>query len=188
MRRRSLVVIAAVVMVPCPAFAHTVGGDSGVSFEIELMILGALLVAGALAYRARASGNAIVSGVLLGLGAALVAASFITPGTGDGNTPPPVSAAVVRVVRPNEGATVPARVPVTIEARVSGGDLASDPSSTEGGHLHVFVDGALQEMLYSASTEVTLSRGRHTIIVEYTDSQHRSFDPPIFDSVKVSAK
>jgi hypothetical protein len=187
-RRVSLVVIAAVLIIPRPALAHTVGGESGVRFEIELMLLGGVLVAGGIAYRVRDSAKSIVSGVLLGLGGALVAASFIVPGSGDGNAPAPATNAIVNVVRPDPAATVAARAPVIVEAEVTGGEVASDPSATNAGHLHVFVDGVLQEMLYSASTEVKLSRGKHTITVEYTDSQHRSFNPPIADSIEVTAK
>lgn len=174
-------------MVPRPALAHTVGGDSGVNFEIELLALGAVLVAGALAYRARTSANPIASSLVIGLGAALVVTSFIVPGNGDANAPAPATDAIVSVVRPKPGAKVPAREPIMVEAALTGGEIADDPLTAEGGHLHVFVDGVLQEMVFSTSTEVKLTPGRHTITVEYTDPQHRSFDPPVSDSIEVIA-
>jgi hypothetical protein len=150
-------------------------------------VVGAVLIAGALAYRARRSANAVVSGLVIGLGAALVVTSFIVPGNGDANAPAPATDAIVRVVSPQPGANVPAREPIRVEATVTGGEIADDPLTTEGGHLHVFVDDVLQGIVFSTATEVRLTPGRHTITVEYTDPQHRSYDPPVADSIEVIA-
>jgi hypothetical protein len=89
---------------------------------------------------------------------------------------------------PVDGATVKAGERIDFEATVVGGELAESAQATEGGHLHIFVDGQLQEMLYANATQVELEPGTHTITVEYTDAQHLSFDPPVETSVEVTAE
>ena len=55
------------------------------------------------------------------------------------------------------------------------------------GHLHLYVDGKLQQMPYSTRTEVTLPPGPHELRVEYVDSRHVSFNPEVSWTVYVTA-
>jgi hypothetical protein len=64
------------------------------------------------------------------------------------------------------------------------GHLAQD---TEGGHLHLYVDRKLQQMPYSNEATVTVEAGRHELTVEYVDARHVSYNPPIDDTVVVTA-
>lgn len=59
--------------------------------------------------------------------------------------------------------------------------------SQAGGHLHLYVDGQLQQMPYGVKTEVTLDPGEHAIVVEYVDFQHLSFEPRVEKVVRVTA-
>lgn len=186
MRRTRMVglVVVALTAIPVPAHAHGLGGSSG--FEIGLILLGLLLLGGALGYRARAGSNKTLAGVFVGLGGLLIVGSMLVP-RGDEHGAP-AGDVVVRILRPQDGAAVPVGEPVRIETQVTGADVARSASASDGGHLHIFVDGELQEMVFAAGTEVTLTRGAHTITVEYTNSQHLSFDPPIEESVEVIAR
>lgn len=94
----------------------------------------------------------------------------------------------IKIVTPTDGETVPAGKPVTIEAEVIGADVAESQNASDAGHLHIFVDGDLQEMLYATATEVELESGPHTITVEYTDAQHLSLDDPVKESIEVVAE
>ncbi len=182
---RWMLTIAAVVVavVPAPARAHTVGGDGG--FELEFLLLGAVVTISALIYRAVRDAKPLLMRAWIGLGIALVAVSFVIPRVGGEAS---ASDAAVQIVAPKAGATLPAGKRVLIEARVKNAEVARNPASSEGGHLHVFVDGELQEMVYATATEVKLEPGRHTISVEYTDARHVSFDPRILDSIQVTAE
>ena len=93
----------------------------------------------------------------------------------------------VSIESPQAGDVVPAGEPIVVGTDLSGADLGV--ATSEGvGHLHVRVDDGAMQMIDSESTEVTLSRGEHVITVEYTDSAHESFEPPVTDSVTVRAR
>ena len=93
----------------------------------------------------------------------------------------------VTIESPQGGAVVPAGEPIEVGTDLLGAELGV--ATSEGvGHLHVRVDDGAMQMLDSESTEVTLSPGQHVITVEYTDSAHESFDPPVKDSVTVRAR
>jgi hypothetical protein len=167
-----------------PASAHTIGGENG--FETELLIPGVLLLVGSFVLR---NGKKVKPGLatgILAVGILLLAASAVVPrATGDGGSAGDVE---VRIRAPQDGATVQANERIDVEATVIGGELAESAEGDEGGHLHIFVDGRLQEMLYADATQVELEPGVHTITVEYTDAQHLSFEPPVETSVQVTAE
>jgi hypothetical protein len=93
----------------------------------------------------------------------------------------------ISISSPLDGDTVAAGEPVTVEINVEGTDL--DVVTSEGaGHLHVTVDGEGMQMISQETTQVTLTKGEHEIKAEYTDENHASFDPPIEDTVEVTAE
>lgn len=114
-------------------------------------------------------------------GAVLVVASFVVPNLGGGTD------AEVAFASPRDGATVPAAEPVAVEIRLTGGELAAPPSGS-GGHLHIFVDGSVISMPSTTTAEVTLEPGEHELKVEYVDIQHASYDPPVSNTITVTAE
>jgi len=74
-----------------------------------------------------------------------------------------------------------------VRVRVDG-PLAMGPADRSGGHLHLFVDGEVQPMTYADRSELTVVPGRHRITVEYVDSRHRSYEPPVEETVVVVAE
>ena len=95
--------------------------------------------------------------------------------------------ASITIVEPRDGAMVPPREPVTLRVAVRGARIATSFQDTEGMHLHLFVDGKLQQMPYSQQAELRLEPGHHQIQVELVDSRHVSFDPEIRTSIEVTA-
>jgi hypothetical protein len=121
----------------------------------------------------------------MGAAVALGALSFAIPQLNEPDRPSNVSLAIVS---PNPGATVPAGKQVKVEVALTGASLARSATDADKGHLHIFVDGQLQQMPYSTSTNVTFDPGAHQLVVEYVDPQHVSYDPPIQTSVRLTAK
>ena len=161
--------------------AHTVGAVGGVEIELFLLAVGFLVAA--FFFRPSQVGNARTAVVCLVIGIGLAVASFAVPRF----SPAQTTNAKVQIVSPASGAEVPARQPVTIRIEVSNGEVATSTKDTKGGHLHVFVDDQLQSMPYSTNTKVTLTPGDHEIKIEYVDSQHLSFAPPVVDTIQVTA-
>ena len=91
------------------------------------------------------------------------------------------------ISEPSDGATVDAGV-VPVLVTLDGGELASSPSATKGGHIHLFVDDQLVNMPYTLDLDVRLKPGAHAIKVEYVDLQHLSYDPPVQDTIEVTAR
>lgn len=181
MKRVAVLAVTVSVLAPSPALAHGTGGSSGGSgISLPLLLVGVALVAGGYAARSKLPGpvawGAVAVGVALGVG------SFFAGG--NGGERPDVH---IAIARPAAGATVSAGEPVEVRVEVDG-DLATDASDKTGGHLHLFVDGELQQMPYAATGEVTLEPGPHTLTVEYVDNEHLSYDPSIQDSVDVTAR
>lgn len=150
--------------------AHTASG-SGPAAELLLMA-GALLLLGVIFFFQRSVKPAVSVGLVLG-GFALAGGAFALGGQ---SVP---SDAAVRIVSPADGARLPAGQPVPIEVQVHGVD---------GYHLHVYVDGTLDSMPQPGQASVELEAGSHTITVELSDQQHRSYSPPLRDSVEVAAR
>jgi hypothetical protein len=108
-------------------------------------------------------------------------AASVTP-TPSALGPRPASPAVVKIVRPKNGATVPASGG-TLEVSLTGATLTSvtsqDVSPTEG-HLHVSVDGKLISMTSGTTQPLPdLAHGRHTISVEFVAADHLPFEPRV---------
>ncbi len=164
--------------------AHTVGGPGGV--EIELLVVAVGFFVAAFFFRpSQPGGNARTAVIVAVVGVALLAGSFALPRL---QTPAKSSSAVLKIVEPKEGAEVAAGEATTVRVDLANAPLATSPTSSSGGHLHLYVDGKLQQMPYSKKVQVTLDEGEHEIRVEYVDAQHLSFEPSVEVSVEVTAQ
>ncbi|HEX2090251.1 MAG TPA: hypothetical protein VHI54_10050 [Actinomycetota bacterium] len=117
-------------------------------------------------------------------GVIVLSLGFILPSIGLGGAD---SDAVVSIVEPRNGAQVAAGTPVTLRVAIQNGSIATSATDTSGGHLHLYVDGQLQQMPYSNLTQVMLQPGPHNLRVEYVDNRHVPFDPPVVATVDVTA-
>lgn len=124
-------------------FAHTLGAGGP---DLELFILAGSLLILAVVFFLQKSVKPVVSFVVLVAAIALGAGAFAL-----GRSPQSAgsSDAIVTIVSPSDGDTVPSGKTVTLAVEVEGAKLATraDPS---GGHLHVYVDGRLESMPVSA--------------------------------------
>jgi hypothetical protein len=122
-------------------------------------------------------------------GALLLAACTTGGGaaTGTSAMPAPIgprssSPAVLKIVSPKNGETVPASGTV-LEVSLTGATLTSVTSqniSPDEGHLHVSVDDRLISMTSGLRQELpTLEPGRHLIQVEFVAADHLPFDPRV---------
>ena len=167
---------------PPPVWAHTVGGSGGA--EIELLIVGIAVMVMGFSLRSSQMSRPWVPWTVLAVGLALVVAAFVVPrATGDAGR----SFARLQIEQPPDGAEVPSGRPVPVIVDVANAPVARSPSSRSGGHLHLFVDGRLEQMPYGTELEVKLDPGRHTLMVEYVDNDHISFEPRVTESVTVTA-
>ncbi len=180
---RALPLTLLVVGLPAPAFAHA-GHAASEDVNMTLLYLGIAGIAAGLALRGSARWRWLPWGVLA-LAGGLVAAALILPRTA---TPSETTMAVLEIRRPRDGAEVPAGEPFTVAVDLQNAPLARSFESEAGGHLHLYVDGALQQMPYSMRAEVTLEPGEHEIAVEYVDHQHVSYEPPVREAVEVVAR
>jgi hypothetical protein len=152
--------------------------------QIELLLVaGTALVAGVLAYR-YGWGGSNLPGILLIVSFLIAGGAFIVPSVNDTT---PSSAARVAITTPEDGSSVPAGEVVAVEVSLENGDLARS-AKDEGGHLHLFVDGTSESMIYSDAMNVKLKKGSHAIMIEYVNDQHLSFDPRVLDEVEVVAR
>jgi hypothetical protein len=129
-----------------------------------------------------------IASLVLVLGAfALAAGAFAF---GDDGTAASSIEARVRILSPQTGGQVPAGEPFPVRVELTGGTLTSgvETGDPTAGHLHVFVDEELVAMPSNDTPEVQLTPGEHTIAVEFTSADHRSFEPRIIDDVRVTAQ
>lgn len=148
--------------------------------QIALLIGAGVAFLGAFVYRSIKPDQTGLAWRLFAAGALLAAASFIVPGLGGGTD------VTVGFASPQDDDTVPAGEPVTIEVDLEGGELATSASDA-GGHLHIFVDGSVISMPSTTTTEVDLEPGEHELRVEYVDFGHASYDPPVQETITVTA-
>lgn len=96
--------------------------------------------------------------------------------------PRPSSPAVLKIVAPKNGSTVPATGAETeiSLARATLTDVTSRTISPDEGHLHVSVDDRLISMTSGLRQKLPpLEPGRHVIQVEFVAADHLPFDPRI---------
>ncbi|MGH2679734.1 MAG: DUF4399 domain-containing protein [Actinomycetota bacterium] len=169
-------------LIPAPLLAHVLNG--GGPLNVLLLLLGGSLAILGARVRARVMGPRALGGVATAVGIGLFVLGLVL----DTGPPRSSSQARVRIVEPRAGEEVTAQQPVGVSVELEGGQLAVSPSDTTGGHLHLYVDGMLRQMLPSSTeTQVTLDPGRHTLTVEYVDSRHVSFDPEVTTTTHVRA-
>jgi uncharacterized protein (DUF58 family) len=164
-----------------PVLGHVLSG--GGPLNILLILLGACVGLGGVRLRDRKPAAATWGKSLMVLGIALFGLGLVI----DASPGPTTSNASVRIVRPSAGQEVPAGQPVEVAVDLKNGTIALSPSSSTGGHLHLYVDGQLQQMPSTTEVEVTLEPGEHEIRVEYVDAQHLSFSPEVTNSIEVRA-
>lgn len=165
--------------------AHALGGNGP---EIELLLLGVVLVGFALMSRRDPEAKPatpIVAGIA---GLALVGGSFVFS-VDEGSSEAPSDVAV-RIVSPQDGEEVPAGEPVDVSVELDGAELTEETSGDDPrkGHIHIFVDETLASMPTSLNNPVTLEPGEHEVAVEFVGADHSQFEPRIMDSVEVTAE
>ncbi len=156
--------------------------DGGEQLNGTLMIGGAVLAGIGIMLWALKKGGRWGPPVAAAAGVIVLSLGFVVPSVGGAD-----SDAVVSIVQPSNGAQVPAGTPVLVRVAVQNGSLATSATDQSGGHLHLYVDGRLQQMPYSNQILLTLQPGRHDLRVEYVDNRHVSFDPPIAAAVTLTA-
>lgn len=161
--------------------AHTItpGGP-----ETEYLILaGALLILGVVFF-AMKNVKPIVPVILIVGAVAVGAGAFAFRSDGAAGTGVELS-----LISPHSGETVDAGEPVQLQVELQGGAMAGQESDGEvPGHLHVFVDGETVDMPTSLTPVVKLPPGKHELAVEFVDSSHVSFSPPIRAQVQLKAR
>ncbi len=159
---------------------HTLGAGGP---SIELLIVAFVLMWLGVLFYFRKAVKPVVSVVLIVAALGLAGGSFILDRASSG------AGIEVAIQEPSAGAEVRANRPMRLDVRLTGGRIVSSTTSEapNGGHLHLYVDGEIVSMPTTARPSVELKPGTHTITVEFVDVQHRPFDPPISDQVRVTA-
>lgn len=155
------------------------GGGGGGGVNPVLIVGGLALVAVGLGMRARGARSGLVWWVYVVAGIALVIPGFVT---GPEKRPD----VTLTLLSPDPGMSVRPDKPIPVSIDVQGAKVARSPTDS-GGHLHLSVDGALEQMPYGTTAEVQLPRGTHTLRVEYVDEKHVSYKPPIAVEVRLHA-
>jgi hypothetical protein len=153
--------------------------------QTPLLIAASLAFVAAFVVRSAKPDKQSIAWVAFGLGIVLSGAAFIVPNLTDGSVSS--SDIQVSIVAPEEGATIAAGRPITVEVDVEGAELATSPAD-QGGHIHVYVDGTLEQMPVGSTTTITLKAGEREITVEYVDAQHVPLDPPVRTTIAVTAE
>jgi hypothetical protein len=162
--------------------------------DIEVLLIAIALFAVGLTLFFQKSAKPMVPVVLLVLGLAVAAGSVAigrdsgAQSGGSGTVAAP-EGLTVEIVSPADGEEVEANQSFEIEADVIGGELTSEQQSDDPtqGHLHIFLDDKLISMPSVVVQEIELEPGRHTIVVEFTTADHRSYEPRITDRIVVKA-
>jgi len=179
MTRAVVLAVTLVAVLAEPALANGAHGGTGPSSL--LIAAGAVLVVGGIWSAVRRQAGPM-GWLAAAVGAGVVVLAFVLAAG------PAAPNADVIITRPVAGAEVPAGEPVQVKVQLFGGDIATSPTDQSGGHLHLYVDGDLQQMPYSTTVEVELAPGKHSLRVEYVDHQHLSFDPEIDATIDVVAQ
>ena len=164
-----------------PVLAHT-AASGGPNTEILLLGGGMIVLAVVLFVQKSASRQASLVLAVLGI-AAITGAFALADDSGGGEH----HDAAIAILSPADGATVEAGT-VPIEVELTGAELASESSDEDAGHVHVYVDGEVVDMPSSLDVEVELEAGEHELEVEFVTAGHAALDPPVVDTVTVTAK
>jgi hypothetical protein len=164
-----------------PPLAHVLSG--GGPLNVVLLLLGLCVGLVGIGVRNRRPTAAGWGRMLTVVGVALFGLGLVV----DASPSSTASNAIVDIVEPRPGQEVPAGRSVEVVVELENAAIALSPSDTSGGHLHLYVDGQLQQMPYSLDARVTLDQGRHELRVEYVDFRHVSFSPEVTTTVEVTA-
>jgi hypothetical protein len=161
--------------------------------DIEVMLIAVALLGLGIALFMQKTTKPYVPVVLLVLALAVGAGAFAIGGNSGAAATGTVArpdGLTVRIVSPGDKASVRAGRPIDVVAEVDGGELSPDTQSDDPrrGHLHVFVDDELISMPSGPTQELELEPGAHTITVEFTSADHRSFEPRVVDEIEVTAR
>ena len=163
-----------------PTLAHT-ATSSGPNTEILLLGAGMVVLAAVFFFQKTASRQASLILAVVGV-AAITGAFAFAGGSSEGHHD-----ASIALASPVDGATVEAGT-VPIEIELTGAELAGESSSEDAGHIHVYVDDEVVDMPSSLDVEVDLQPGEHELEVEFVDADHAALDPPVTDSVTITAE
>ena len=106
-------------------------------------------------------------------------------------SPRPSSPAKIEILSPRNGATVKGP---TVHVRVLLTGATIVPATTTHitptqGHLHVFLDGKIVSMNFSADATIpNVSPGRHLLNVEFVASDHLPFNPRVITGCVFTVK
>lgn len=164
-----------------PAFAHT-ATSSGPNTEI--LLLGAGMIVLAVVFFLQKTASRQASLVLAVVGVAAITGAFALAEEPGGDEHHDAS---IAIASPADGASVAAGT-VAVEIELTGAELAAESESEDAGHVHVYVDGGEVVMASGLTVDVELEPGEHEIEVEYVDASHEALDPPVTDSVTVTAE
>lgn len=170
--------------------AHTFG-EGGPEIEFLVLAAGLLVLAIVFFFQKTVKPQVPVILVLAALALTVGAFAFDTPDETKGNG---ISTdAEVVIVDPSDGGTIAAGETLTLEIRIDGGSLTTENTTDEpdAGHLHIYVDGKLVSMPSVATPKIDgedLPAGEHEIIVEFTQADHRPWDPPVQTAITVTAE
>ena len=164
--------------------AHGGGGEGA---QLEFFVLAAAMLVLGITLFFQKDAKPLVPVILVVGAFALIGVSFFF----DKHSKPTVApqGLSISIISPEDGSSVPAGSKFPIEVDIVGGSVTSEITSDDPteGHLHVFVDGALDSMPTSDTPTVELEEGSHSITVEFTKADHSSFEPRILDEVEVTA-
>ena len=149
--------------------------------QIPLLIVAGLAFIAAFALRATKPDKAAFAWIAFAVGTVLAVAAVVAPRLATDDVK-------LEIVAPAEGATVAAGEAFEVEVEVEGAEIATSATDLTAGHIHVFVDGELDQMPSSSVAEVSLKPGTHEITVEYVDPEHLALDPPVRATVEVTAE
>ena len=175
-----------VVGVGGPTFANGVHRAAGSgSVNVPFLVGGGVIAGGGALLWALKKGGRWAAPAAVAAGVIVLAFGFIIrPGAGGQAS----SDAAVSIVEPSNGERVDAGQPVAVRVSLRNGSIATSPTDQTGGHLHLYLDGGLQQMPYSMEAELEIPAGTHQLRVEYVDHRHLSFDPPVETTITVTAE
>jgi hypothetical protein len=93
----------------------------------------------------------------------------------------PSSSAVVRIVKPKAGQTVPGPT-IHVVLDLMGARIVSYTTThvqPDEGHVHLYVDNQLVSMNYGLQEDLTLAPGTYLVRAEFVAADHAPFSPRV---------